>query len=139
MRKNKMIFEKEILGDFGKRIKKIRKDNKLTQVELAKEVGLHQIQLSNYENGIRKPNDDHAGKIAAVLNTDVDYLLYGDGEFDMEDTSYGCHLDIKHVTYKDRNRVELSSDYQTLSNDGKKIVNEVIELLSKKEKDEKFR
>lgn len=130
-----MLYEKEILKTFGERFKKLRKERKITQKELAKQVGLHQIQLSHYESGIRKPNDDHAGKIAAVLNTNVDYLLYGDGEIDIEDTSYGCHIDIKHVKNNNKGNIKISPYYKNLSNDSKQIVNEVIELLDKKEND----
>ena len=40
-----------ILSDLGKRIKTLRKEKKLSQEKLAKEVGISRVTLSKLENG----------------------------------------------------------------------------------------
>lgn len=46
---------------------KAREDKKMSQCDLAKEVGLSQQAISTYENGERTPSVDTAKAIAKVL------------------------------------------------------------------------
>lgn len=59
----------------GKRLKKLRKDNNLTQKELAKVLNIKNNTLSQYENGINEPNDEIKIKIADYFDVTIDYLL----------------------------------------------------------------
>ena len=57
------------------RIKELRKAKKLTSKELAARVGVAESTMSLYENAKREPDFDTLGRIADILDTDLDYLL----------------------------------------------------------------
>lgn len=53
-------------------IKQIRESKGMTQKELAEAVGIKQVNISQYENGTKKPKLERLKKITNVLN--VSYL-----------------------------------------------------------------
>ena len=59
----------------GKRIKELRKKFKLTQTELANQVGVTKSTIAAYENDSRQPSYDVLIKLAAVFRVSVDSLL----------------------------------------------------------------
>ena len=62
----------------GERIKKARK-GKMTQAELAEQIGVHEITLRRWELGERSPDADVIPKIAEVLGVSVTYLMGVEG------------------------------------------------------------
>ena len=67
---------KENLSQYiGKRIRKYRKDMKLTQDELAKKLNTSKGTISNYETGYRSPRQDDLFLLAEVLNINIDDLF----------------------------------------------------------------
>lgn len=60
---------------FGKRLKTLRKDFKLTQAQLGKNLNLSQRTISGYENGLRFPDEQILNLIADFFDVSVDYLL----------------------------------------------------------------
>ncbi len=59
----------------GKRIREIRKQNHLTQEQLAERIGIEIPSLSNIENGKNYPNSETIEKIANGLNIQI-FELY---------------------------------------------------------------
>lgn len=59
----------------GAIIKKLREDNKLSQAELADNIGINNSVLSRIESGDRQLRDDELIKIADFFNVSADYLL----------------------------------------------------------------
>ena len=57
------------------RIKELRKERGLKQVDLCKTLGVSQAALSGYETGNYQPDNDILIKIADYFDTTVDYLL----------------------------------------------------------------
>lgn len=57
------------------RLKEIRKDNDFNQIEIAKLLGITQVQYSRYETGERLIPITHLIKLAEYYNVSVDYLL----------------------------------------------------------------
>lgn len=57
------------------RLKEIRKDNDYNQIEIAKVLGITQVQYSRYETGERLIPITHLIKLAEYYNVSVDYLL----------------------------------------------------------------
>ena len=115
---------------FANRVIESRKKANLTQIDLAKKLGkgFYQVDVSGYERGIRKPLPENLAKLAKILHVDKDWLDLGDGEIDYKDTSYGKDVHIRHVTSNKRN-VELSANYNSLNNDDKVMVNELVDML----------
>ena len=61
--------------EFSERLKELRKQAHLTQVELAGKLGIVQSSYADWERGRKKPTQDNLVKIAQVLNVSVDYLV----------------------------------------------------------------
>lgn len=59
----------------GKRLRILRKDKKLTQVELGNIFNISHATINRYENGINEPDTKLIGKFADFFNVSVDYLL----------------------------------------------------------------
>lgn len=80
---------------FNKRLRILRKKQKISQKDFAKILGVSNVVLSRYENGERKPDYDILIKIAEYFDVSVDYLL--------------GKSDIKNMEHKD--------DFETFIND----------------------
>ena len=61
--------------EFSERLKKLRKDTGLTQVDVASKLGISQQAYAAWERGVKKPTQDNLVKIAQILNVSVDYLV----------------------------------------------------------------
>nr|WP_253600854.1 helix-turn-helix transcriptional regulator [Bacillus amyloliquefaciens] len=64
----------------GKRITSLRKQARLTQEGLAKELNITRSALSQYELGTREPNYDLLIKIADYFDVSIDFLLRGENK-----------------------------------------------------------
>lgn len=69
------------MASFGKKIAELRKGQKLSQTELAKQLSTSVSVISRYERDEMTPSIEVAKKLATILNTTVGYLL---GETDQE-------------------------------------------------------
>ena len=65
------------MRDVGKNIKELRQGRGLTQDELAEKLFVSRQTVSNYELGRTRPDIDMLEKLAQVLETDLNTLLYG--------------------------------------------------------------
>lgn len=59
----------------GERIKELREDKGINQLELSKILNVHKGSVSNWENNKRTPDAEMLTKIANFFNCSVDYLL----------------------------------------------------------------
>ena len=71
------------------RIKKIREDKGLTQVQLAKSLGIGSSTFSRYESGEVSPSPEMLSKIAVALGVDVNMLF--------DDTSASDYISISEL------------------------------------------
>lgn len=62
------------LSAFGQNVRRIRRDQELSQKYLADVAGIHQQQLSLIERGL-SPTLDHISKLATALGVTPDDLL----------------------------------------------------------------
>lgn len=61
--------------EFSERLKKLRKDTGLTQVDIASKLGISQQAYASWERGIKKPTQENLVKLSKILYVSVDYLL----------------------------------------------------------------
>lgn len=61
--------------DFGNRLKTLRKNQKMTQQQLAVRLGVAKSVISYYESGDRFPSYDVLTKIARTFHVTTDFLL----------------------------------------------------------------
>lgn len=60
---------------FSERLRLLRENSGMTQIEFANKLGVAATTYRNYENTSREPNYDTLVKIASVLGVSTDYLL----------------------------------------------------------------
>ena len=70
--------------EFAERLKTLRKQEKLTQVQIAEKLEISQQAYAAWERGVKKPTQENLVKIAQVLNVSVDYLV-GNSEEKMDE------------------------------------------------------
>lgn len=70
--------------EFSERLKDLRKQAGLTQVDIAGKLGISQQAFASWERGAKKPTQENLVKIAQILNVSVDYLV---GNSDEENTN----------------------------------------------------
>ena len=86
---------------FGQTIKKLRKENKITQVELAKILECSQSMIARYEKNECEPTESSIIKAAKYFGVSTDYLLGLKDEYGYdinEDNTY--NFEYKHGTTK---------------------------------------
>lgn len=67
-------MQKEVLK-FGKKLREIRLNKKLSQGDVAKVLGVHRSYISGLERGIRNPSLVTVQKIAKALGVSADKLI----------------------------------------------------------------
>ncbi len=60
---------------FAERLKELREENKLSQMQLAKATGLSQTAIGHWENEERIPNAKAVVTLADYFDVTTDYLL----------------------------------------------------------------
>ncbi|MCP4137510.1 MAG: helix-turn-helix transcriptional regulator [bacterium] len=91
----------------GEKIKKLRKDHDLSQVELAKKLGTHQSHIGRYEKDAAVPSALVIKKMAAEFNVSADYIL-SDGDDDISTSLVGDNEllrlfdEVSNMTEEDR-------------------------------------
>lgn len=64
-------------NSIGNRIKRLRQNKNLTQLELANKIGITPKSISFYELDQREPGNDTLNKLSSVLNTTPEYIKFG--------------------------------------------------------------
>ena len=67
----------EFLKEMGKRIMVRRKSLRMTQEELAEELGVSTQMISNLELGKKAIRPENLAKVCSVLNLSADFILTG--------------------------------------------------------------
>jgi len=83
------------------RLRFLRKEQKLTQDEFAKAIGISRARYSHYENGLHEPPNEILQKIADFYHTSTEYLL---GRTDERDRTTSPMYD-KQQTAPDLNKI----------------------------------
>ncbi|OFV69140.1 LexA family protein [Acetobacterium wieringae] len=63
------------MSNFASRLKELRKESGLTQIELSTKVGISKSSISMYEANSRKPELETLEALADYFNVNMDYLL----------------------------------------------------------------
>lgn len=77
----------------GSRIKKLRKERKLTQIQVSNALGFSRSVYSQYENDEREPSLARIISIASFFMVSIDYLC---------ETNENCLLDISKIDKEDK-------------------------------------
>ena len=61
--------------NMGQKLKFLRKENGLTQKQIAERIGLAVSAVSSYESGARYPSYEVLVKLARIYHVSTDYLM----------------------------------------------------------------
>lgn len=81
----------------GKRIKELRKQQNLTQEQLAEMADISTHYVYEIEAGLKTMSCPILAAIACSLHTSADYLLFGSVSYDLEADSPSRHDQLEHV------------------------------------------
>lgn len=96
----------------GSNIKKIRKEKKITQNDLAKEMGISRSYLGDLENDRRNPSTKTLESLAQKLDVSMPYLL--EGKRTMEDFEKMAMEDLKNNPVKMESILEFMNKNDSL-------------------------
>jgi len=86
--------------DFGPRIKHLRTQKGMTQLELAKRLGVSTTIMSAYETGLRKPSYDVLMEMVLFFNVSMNWIFdSGDADIDPQ------KVDLSTLTKNQQNLV----------------------------------
>lgn len=120
------------------RIKKIRKDHNLTQVEFGKKIGVKGNTITNYENGLRNPTDAVLLSICREFLVNENWLRTGEGEpyFDKaKDKEISDLLKDIQISDEESFKRRFISALTNLDEDGWHMLENLIDDISGKNKD----
>ncbi|MBQ8301672.1 MAG: helix-turn-helix transcriptional regulator [Clostridia bacterium] len=60
--------------EFAYRLKKLRKENRLTQSEIAEKLNLSRTCIANWENGLRVPQYGQVLELSRIFGVPIDYF-----------------------------------------------------------------
>ena len=92
-------------------LKQLRKDEELTQQEVADKINVGQVTYARYENGTRRPSSEMLVRLAELFNVSTDYLL---GHSDESNSNSPGEADAK---FHSRRAKKLLMAYERLSAD----------------------
>lgn len=97
----------------GERIKKFRREKRLTQKNLEGSIGYSQGFISEIERGVKEPSREFLIKLTEIYGISSDYILYGSEEEQK-----------KYLTLR-----EAEAQYEILPSSTKKLLDNVKEIL----------
>jgi transcriptional regulator with XRE-family HTH domain len=103
--------------NFGERLKQLRMQKGLSQVDLAKLAKVNSNHISRYERGDSKPTAKYLKILAECLGVSTDYLYDGQEE------------DAAFADFKDRDLLVLFKKVENLSDKDKEMVKTFLEAL----------
>lgn len=106
--------------EFSERLKNLRKQAHLTQVDVAEKLGISQPAYASWERGVKKPTQENLVKIAKLFNASIDTLV-------LNDKTDGIDLSEVELLFR------TTSD--GMSNEEKKVFKqELIEFMKERKK-----
>ena len=101
----------------GDKIKKLRKDRKWSQAEMAEKIGVHVTHISRLETERYTPSLDMLKKLAAAFEVTTDYLVFENME------------NIGPVNFKDKSLYEKMKLIDELEEKDRTIIHGVIDAF----------
>ncbi|NIM10819.1 MAG: helix-turn-helix domain-containing protein [Candidatus Aminicenantes bacterium] len=115
-------------NSLGERIFKLRKAAKMSQHQLAKQLDIHQKNISKYERNEYTPSALIVRDIAKVFGVTTDYLLFG--------SEAGTREGVIHV--KDRQLAQELQELDNLDEETRQVVIGLLRLAIKSNKAKKL-
>lgn len=116
------------MGDFAGNLKYLRKEQGLTQTELASKLGVSRSTIGMYENGEREPDFETLGTIAEFFGVDMNFLLGSSADPRLENNYYLDDevAELAQEIYEDPEKRMLFSAARDISKDDMQFVIDMI-------------
>jgi transcriptional regulator with XRE-family HTH domain len=112
-----------VKSGFGKRLRELRRQKNMTQIQLAKRVGITHTHIGRYELGTaNKPSADTIKRIAEALGVSSDYLLEG-----ASDQAVKVHIE-------DQELLQQFKEIEKMPEDDKTVVKKFLDAFITKKK-----
>lgn len=108
------------MSSFKDRLRTLRKQNLLSQQELADKMGVSKQTISQYERGVREPDFESLEALCDIFNVSSDYIL-GKVNITMRFLTEG-DLELLNRPSLSSDELSLLEEYRELNNEGKAIV-----------------
>mgnify|MGYP001766652024 CR=1 FL=1 len=118
---NKKI-SKIIDEGFPKRLRELRRQKNMSQIELGKIVGLHHVNYGKYERGLAIPSSESLKRIAEALGVTTDYLI--DGKTN----------EVAKAKIEDKDLLQMFQEIDKFSKEDKVMVKNFLDALITKRK-----
>jgi len=121
----------------SQQLKNLRKELKLTQSEFGEKIGVTGAAISDIEKGRRKLIDRNISLICEKFHVNEEWLRYGIGEKYKFDDLPTDELATALATIEKEQFEKIKSlliTYSKLDNNGKKVVNDFLDLIIKEQK-----
>ena len=89
---------------FGKRLLEARKKKRISQEEMAGQLGTKGPAIGRYERDEMKPSIEVAAKMADILEVSLDYLV-GKTDIQLDKTTFNRILEVSKFNEEDRNHI----------------------------------
>jgi transcriptional regulator with XRE-family HTH domain len=116
------------------RIKQIRKEKNLTQVEFGEHIGVKGNTVTNYETGLRNPTDAVILSICREFNVNEDWLRNGTGKMYKERDGSFSELLVELEDSDDDFIKSLITVYMGLDKDSKSALRKIAKGMAEKYK-----
>lgn len=111
-----------------KLLKKLRKEKKLTQADVAKKINKSQQAYAFYENGSFEPDIETIKKLASIFAININELLDYTKEDNLSDINYDKNTIVLFGRGVGKKEIEVTDDEM-------KLINDLIKTLKKNPKD----
>ncbi len=117
-------------------LRKIRKEHKLTQQDIANVLGVDRTTYTLYETGNTNPPIESLEKLSSIYNATIGYILGKEEDNHRERIGTGANMvregSVDPLAYLPKDEQTLLIAYRVLSDEDKdKLRNSVIEALKK--------
>lgn len=116
------------------RIKQIRKEKNLTQVEFGERIGVKGNTVTNYETGLRNPTDAVILSICREFNVNEDWLRNGIGDMYKEKDGSFSELLVELEDSDDDFIKSLITVYMGFDEDSKSALRKIAKEMAEKYK-----
>lgn len=117
----------------GERIKELREEKGINQLELSKILNVHKGSVSNWENNKRTPDADMLTKIADFFNCSIDYLL---DRSEIKTIDNKTKEELNNTEEFDEDIRAIARNMKNLSMEKRKLLNDLIKTMSGKADEE---
>lgn len=115
----------------NERLKELRKNSKLTQIEIAKKLNISQPAYGDWERGKFEPSPEKLKKLSEIFNVSTDYLL---GKSDFKNPNEVDLSDFE-ILFRKTSKKLSDSEQKELEEDLKKLLLERQKLIDEKLKE----